>query len=109
MRDAVETTGPRRPFPLQVLPLQPIQDAIASGLCAWIARVHAEGPFRNWRVEPIQEPLDMVRVDVETSTPRGWAAGFNVRKHQVGLRGLQSITYAMNDCIKPGDPAISNT
>lgn len=108
VRAALKAAGRKSTSQLHVLHLQPIQDAIASGLCDWIWLVNGEGPIQDWRAKPTQEPPDMVRVDVETPTSRDWAPGFIVRKHQVGTRGLQSVAHALNACAKPGGAAISN-
>lgn len=95
----------RRPACLEVLAPEPVQEAIASGLCGWLAHVHTQNKIERWQVRGVTEPVDAVRVEVGFGESAFSWAEFSVRKHQVGLRGLQALTFSLSRHAQPNGPA----
>lgn len=95
IRQVLNEQAPGSPC-LEVQPPQPLQEAIASGLCAWLTHVHAQRKVQSWKVTAAPQPADAVRVEISFGRNTTRQPHFTVRKHQVGLRGLQAITFALS-------------
>ena len=74
-----------------VLPPERTQFAIPDGLCMWLKLLHEQVGIKGWAVAPIVVTPDVIKVTLALDDNEVPYTQFTLRKHQMGLRGLNSI------------------
>ena len=74
---------------IQVLVPQFASEAIASGLGAWIERLHREFTVQRW--DPQQVSQDLVVLQLELGVDAEKTSPIALRTHQLGLDGLEQV------------------
>lgn len=80
---------------LQVLQPELFQDAITTGLCTWLSRLHERSRVQSWKFRAESVPVDAVNVEIGHGCSTPIRENFIVRRHQVGLRGLQALEFTL--------------
>lgn len=68
-----------------------MQFAVADGLCLWLHMLHQAVPITAWTVTPLAASPDVVKVTLALDSEKVCYTQFTLRKHQIGLEGVESV------------------
>lgn len=68
-----------------------MQFAVADGLCLWLHMLHQAVPITGWTVMPLAASPDVVKVTLALDCDSVRYSQFTLRKHQIGLDGVESV------------------
>jgi hypothetical protein len=68
-----------------------VQYAVADGLCLWLHLANEQVPITGWLVAPATASPDIIKITVRFEHEKVPYTQFTLRKHQIGLEGLDSI------------------
>lgn len=74
-----------------VLPPDRMQFAVADGLCLWLHMLHEAVPILGWTVTPLAANPDVVKVTLSLESESVRYTQFTLRKHQIGLEGVEAV------------------
>lgn len=74
-----------------VLPPDRMQFAVADGLCLWLHMLHQAVPLQGWAATPLAASPDVVKVTLVLESEAVRFTQFTVRKHQIGLEGVDAV------------------
>lgn len=72
------------------------QFSIPEGLCKWLEILHEKVGVRGWMVSPIAHTPDVIKVTLSLHDPQSPYTQFTLRKHQMGLRGVNCILMLLS-------------
>jgi hypothetical protein len=68
-----------------------LQFAVTDGLCLWLQMLHHAVPILGWTVNPIAASPDVLKITVAFAREGVRCSQFTLRKHQIGLDGVQGV------------------
>lgn len=77
-----------------------MQFAVADGLCLWLHQLHEAVPVTGWTAAPLAASPDVVKVSLALDSESVKLTQFTLRKHQIGLDGVESV-LAMLQSLAP--------
>lgn len=89
--------------PHTVLPPDRVQFAVADGLSAWLFMVHEAVGIRGWVAAPLKASPDVVKITLAFNDEAVPYTQFTVRKHQIGLTGLEEVLSVLAQLADPLD------
>lgn len=88
-----------------------MQYAVADGLCLWLRHLSDEVEVTGWTASPVASTPDVVKVTLTFDHEQVPFTQFTVRKHQLGLAGLDQLFVTLEDVAdkidRPMDIAIA--
>ena len=68
-----------------------VQFAITDGVCRWLSELDQSVKVLGWSVSPVASSADVIKVSLRLDSPTVSLTQFTLRKHQIGLRGVDEI------------------
>lgn len=90
--------------PCTVLAPDRVQFAVTDGVCVWLNELNEVVPITGWMVGLVPTTPDVVKITLSLADENVGLTQFTVRRHQIGLRGLDDILCVLNDiapCMEP--------
>lgn len=90
------------PAPVVLTPDR-VQFAVTDGLCLWLNQLNEAVPISGWSVVPIAASPDVVKVTLKLDSEEVPLTQFTIRKHQIGLQGLDAVLQMLTAIADPLD------
>jgi hypothetical protein len=74
-----------------------VQFAVTDGLCLWLHMVSQAVPIIGWSAAPLAASPDVVKITLAFEHDEVPHTQFTVRKHQVGLEGLECVLSMLRE------------
>jgi hypothetical protein len=68
-----------------------VQFSITDGVCRWLRELDQSVKVLGWSVSPVASSADVIKVSLRLDSPTVSLTQFTLRKHQIGLRGVDEI------------------
>lgn len=72
-----------------------VQFAMTDGVCLWLSELDRVCKVRGWSVTPISSTADVIKVTLRLDSQQVPLTQFTIRKHQIGLRGVDDIMHVL--------------
>jgi hypothetical protein len=87
--------GPAGQAAPTVLTPDRVQFAVADGLCLWLHLLNESVPIKGWTVGQVPSNPDVVKITIALEHETVPFTQFTVRKHQIGLQGLDAVLFML--------------
>ena len=68
-----------------------VQFAVTDGVCLWLTELDRTCKLLGWSATPVANSADVIKVTLRLDSEQVPLTQFTVRKHQIGLRGVDEI------------------
>jgi len=68
-----------------------VQFSITDGVCRWLRELDQSVKVLGWSVSPVASSADVIKVSLRLDSQDVSLTQFTLRKHQIGLRGVDEI------------------
>jgi hypothetical protein len=68
-----------------------VQFAFVDGVCRWLSELDSVSKLRGWSATPVASSVDVVKVTLHLESDQVPMTQFTLRRHQIGLRGLNEV------------------
>jgi len=74
-----------------------VQFSITDGVCRWLRELDQAVKVLGWTASPVASSADVIKVSLRLDSPTVGLTQFTLRKHQIGLRGVEDIMQILMD------------
>lgn len=74
-----------------------MQYSVTDGLCLWLHMVNEAVPITGWSAAPLAASPDVVKITLAFEHDKVPHTQFTLRKHQVGLEGVEAVLAMLRD------------
>lgn len=74
-----------------------VQFAVPDGVNLWLMRLHEDVGISGWSATPIAQSPDVIKITLRLNSQQVRWTQFTVRKHQIGLQGLNEILTVLSN------------
>lgn len=72
-----------------------VQFAMVDGVCLWLTELDQTNKILGWSATPIANSADVIKIALRLDSEQVPLTQFTVRKHQIGLRGLNDVLQVL--------------